>query len=94
MRDYLNRMRGGAALLLLGPTWLSMALAVASATLLMHLTRTIHPPAGSNPVIVILSVPSWHFLITPTLIGAVALVAVAVALNDIFEGDAYPRYWL
>jgi hypothetical protein len=36
-----------------------------SATLLMHLTRTIHPPAGSNPVIVILSVPGWHFLITP-----------------------------
>jgi CBS-domain-containing membrane protein len=53
-----------------------------SATLLMHLTRTIHPPAGSNPVIVILSVPGWHFLITPTLVGAVTLVAVAAYRLD------------
>jgi CBS-domain-containing membrane protein len=59
----------------------------------MHVTRTIHPPAGSNPVIVMLSMPGWHFLITPTLIGAVALVAVAAVLNNLFEGDAYPRYW-
>jgi CBS-domain-containing membrane protein len=91
---FLASLMGLIFLFLLGPTWLSMALAVASAVLLMHLTRTIHPPAGSNPVIVMLSMPSWHFLITPTLIGAVTLVAVAVVFNNLFEGDAYPRYWL
>jgi CBS-domain-containing membrane protein len=32
-------------------------------------------------------------LVSPTLIGAVALVDVAVVLNNLFEGDAYPRYW-
>ncbi len=33
-------------------------------------------------------------MITPTLIGAVALVAVAVVLNNLFDADTYPRYWL
>ena len=69
---------GLAALALLGPSWWSLATAAAVSTALMMLTRTMHPPAGSNPIIVFLAAPHWGFLLFPTLAGALVLVVVAV----------------
>ncbi len=91
---FLASLTGLVFLSLLGSSWLSMGLAAANATVLMHVTRTLHPPAGSNPVIVMLAAPGWGFLMTPTLLGAAILVAVALVLNNLFEDDAYPRYWV
>jgi len=81
-------------LALFGPTWWSMALAVATSLALMQATRTVHPPAGSNPVIVMLSAPVWSFLFIPTLAGASALVAVALVYHNKLKGRIYPKYWL
>lgn len=60
-----------------GPGWLPMAAAGACAAMLMMLTRTVHPPAGSNPVIVFLLQPGWSFLLLPTAAGAVLLWLLA-----------------
>lgn len=62
---------------LFGPGWLPMAAAGACAAMLMMATDTVHPPAGSNPVIVFLAQPGWSFLLLPTLAGACSLVLVA-----------------
>ena len=78
---------------LFGVEWWSMALAVGTAIALMLLLRVPHPPAGSNPLIVMLGGVHWDFLVTPTLIGAVALVLVALVYNNIGRGRHYPRYW-
>ena len=78
---------------LLGAHWWSVALAVGTAIAVMQLTRTVHPPAGSNPVIVMLTAPGWDFLLTPTLIGAMILVLVAVIFNNLPKERAYPKYW-
>lgn len=56
-----------------GPEWWSMALAVGVALAVMLSTRTVHPPAGSNPVIIFLTQPDWQFLLFPTLVGAIGL---------------------
>jgi len=77
-----------------GAQWWSVALAVGTAIALMQLTNTVHPPAGSNPVIVMLTMPSWDFLLTPTLYGALLLVLVAVVFNKMQKGRTYPKYWL
>ncbi len=63
----------------LGPTWWSLSLALGTAIGAMMLTRTVHPPAGSNPVIVYLLHPGWGFALFPTLAGAVVLVLLAGA---------------
>lgn len=78
----------------MGTHWWSVAFAVGTAIALMQLTRTVHPPAGSNPVIVMLTAPGWDFLLTPTLIGAMILVLVAVFFNNLPKERAYPKYWL
>ena len=79
---------------LLGVHWWSIALSVGTAIAVMQLTRTVHPPAGSNPVIVMLTAPGWDFLLTPTLIGSVLLVLVAVLFNNLPRERAYPKYWI
>jgi len=81
-------------LMLFGAQWWSVALAAGTAIALMQLTRTVHPPAGSNPVIVMLTAPTWNFLLTPTLVGAVLLVLVAVVFNNLPKGRTYPKYWV
>lgn len=91
---FLSSLVGLAFLTLMGSGWWSVALAVGTAIALMQLTRTVHPPAGSNPVIVMLTAPSWDFLLTPTLIGAMLLVLVAVFFNNFPKDRTYPKYWL
>src|SRR6266481_7553797 len=76
-----------------GHHWWAMALAVGTAIALMMLTRTVHPPAGSNPVIVFLLQPTWGFLLFPTLVGSLVLVAVALIYNNVTRDAKYPKYW-
>jgi CBS-domain-containing membrane protein len=91
---FLASLIGLIFLSVLGAHWWSMALATGTAIAAMQLTRTVHPPAGSNPVIVMLTSPTWGFLLTPTLLGAIVVVMVAVIVNNIPKERAYPKYWL
>jgi CBS-domain-containing membrane protein len=59
----------------------------------MMATRTVHPPAGSNPVIVFLGHAGWNFLLFPVLSGAVLLVLVAWVYNNATRKSRYPQYW-
>ncbi|MDA8416634.1 MAG: HPP family protein [Betaproteobacteria bacterium] len=79
---------------LFGAHWWSMSLAAGTTIAAMMITRTVHPPAGSNPLIIMLLAPTWSFMFTPTLIGAVILVLVALFFNNIPKQRTYPRYWL
>ncbi len=60
----------------IGVTPISLALATGIAVTLMLVTKTTHPPAGANPILIMLSGQSWGFLITPVLIGAVLIVLI------------------
>lgn len=61
----------------LGHSWWTLSLSLGLSVGLMMTLRATHPPAGSNPVIVHLLQPGWEFAISPTLVGALALVALA-----------------
>lgn len=91
---FLSSLIGLAFLKLLGPSWWAMGLATGTAISVMMMTRTVHPPAGSNPVIVFLSRPSWEFLLFPTLIGASVLVPVGLLFHNSTREARYPKYWL
>ncbi|NRB36865.1 MAG: HPP family protein [Pseudomonadales bacterium] len=57
----------------------------------MMATGTVHPPAGSNPVIVFLSLAHWDFLLLPTLLGSLFLVVAALIYNNLDNKN--PVYW-
>ncbi len=90
---FLSSLVGLAFISIFGAHWWSVALAVGTAIALMMATRTAHPPAGSNPVIVYLMQPDWGFLLFPTLAGALIVVAVALVYNNAAREARYPRYW-
>lgn len=89
----LSSLVGLLCLHLLGPSVWSLAIAAGSAIALMMLTRSVHPPAGSNPVIIFLTLPGWDFLLFPTLSGALILVLVALLYNNATRAGRYPKYW-
>lgn len=90
---FISSLVGLVFLTVFGPAWWAVALAVGTAIAIMMLTRTVHPPAGSNPVIVFLTQPVWDFLLFPTLIGALILVAAALVYNNLSRETNYPKYW-
>lgn len=90
---FLSSLVGLVALSLCGPEWWALGPAVGVAVILMMLTRCLHPPAASNPVIIFLLRPAWDFLWFPTLGGALLLVVVGLIYNNAFRSRHYPRYW-
>jgi CBS-domain-containing membrane protein len=90
---FLSSLVGLAFMAAFGPQWWAVAMAVGTAIALMMFTRTVHPPAGSNPVIVFLLQPGWDFLLFPTLVGALVVVAIALVYNNATRASAYPKYW-
>jgi CBS-domain-containing membrane protein len=77
----------------LGPHWWAIGVATGLGVGFMMLTRTVHPPAGSNAIIVFLMKPSWGFLISSTLGGTLMLVAIAVVYHRTTRRHKYPHYW-
>lgn len=65
---------GLAALHGLGPYWWAEGLSVGLCILAMLGMRLVHPPAGSNPLIVFALNADWSYLLTPALLGSVGLV--------------------
>jgi CBS-domain-containing membrane protein len=91
---FLSSFIGLAFLKAFGPHAWALGLALGTAIIVMFATRTVHAPAGSNPVIVFLAQPSWAFLVTPTLLGAIGVVLVALLYNNAVHPGRYPLYWL
>lgn len=74
--------------------WLGGALACALATVLMALTKTVHPPAGATALLAVVSddsLPLGWWLVPLILLGAVLMMVVAVVINNIQR--TFPQYW-
>jgi CBS-domain-containing membrane protein len=66
-------------------------LALVLALAFMLVTRTVHPPAGANPILMVYVHAGWVALWQPVLLGVGALVLVAVVWSRLYPGLArYP----
>ena len=77
---------------------IAIAIAVGLAIVGMQYLRCVHPPAGANPLVILLTASTtaydWSFLLFPVLSGVVSLVLVAYAVNNIGKGAVWPEYGL
>lgn len=80
----------------LGNSSVMIGLAVGLGIMLMQFFRAVHPPAGANPIVIILagkSAVNINFLLTPVLIGSITLVLIAIFVNNIGGKNPWPIYW-
>jgi len=71
------------------------ALAQVLALWYMLLTKTVHPPAGANPLIMIYSHSGLSALWQPVFIGVLSLAVVTAVWSRLFPGlSHYPVTWL
>jgi CBS-domain-containing membrane protein len=64
---------------------LSVGAGVGLAIFLMMLTKTVHPPAGANPIIAILGAKGVGFIIIPVAAGALFIVLFAIIYNKLLN---------
>lgn len=80
-----------------GVSAFTTAVGVGVSIFLMHLFKCIHPPAGATTLVVLLTANKmtydWDFLLVPVLAGSLALIAVALVVNNIKPNEKWPAYW-
>ena len=85
----LSALSGVIILYLIGDNFLALGIAVALAVFVMIITDTIHPPAGANPIIVILTGQGISFVLFPVAVGAFMLIVFAYSYNKLLKRN-YP----
>ena len=72
------------------PIYISIPLAVGLGVGLMILLDVTHPPAGGNPIIVILGSVSFDYLFSPILTGCLIIIFFGIILNKFVAKKKYP----
>ena len=69
--------------LALGPSGFAACLAIGLAALAMQATRSLHPPAAVSGFLMLNQSAHWTWLVTPILLGAISLSALACLLDRV-----------
>ena len=72
------------------PIYLTIPLAVGFGVGLMILFNVTHPPAGGNPIIVIMGSVSVDYLLTPVISGSIIILIFAIIINRLILKKNYP----
>tara|TARA_B100001175_G_C19416994_1_gene594135 strand:+ start:471 stop:932 length:462 start_codon:yes stop_codon:yes gene_type:complete len=73
------------------PIYVLISLSVGFGIFLMILLKVTHPPAGGNPIIVIIGSVSFDYLINPIIIGSIIILVFGVILNRLILKKKYPH---
>ena len=73
--------------------FLQIAIAVGLGIFVMILLGVTHPPAGGNPIVIILGAVSYDFLLNPIIFGSIIIIVYAIILNRFFLKKNYPNNW-
>ena len=72
------------------PIYINIALAVGMGIFFMILLDVVHPPAGGNPVMVIIGSVSYHYLLFPIITGCFIIILLAIIINKFILKKNYP----
>ena len=73
--------------------FITMSLAVGISIMLMIALKITHPPAGGNPIAVMLGGVSFQFLIFPVMVGAITIIIGGIIYNSLILKRKYPITW-
>ena len=72
------------------PLFIIVPIAVGFGVGLMILFNITHPPAGGNPIIVIMGSVSFDYLLTPVITGSIIIIISAIIINLFILKKSYP----
>ena len=72
------------------PLFINIALAVGVGIFFMMIFNIAHPPAGANPIIVIIGGVSYEYLINPIIFGSLIVLFFGIVLNKFILKKNYP----
>jgi len=72
------------------PIYMNIAMAVGTGIFFMILLDVVHPPAGGNPIIVIIGSASYEYLISPIIFGCILILLLAILINKFVLQKNYP----
>ena len=72
------------------PLYIILPLAVGFGVGLMIFLNVTHPPAGGNPIIVIMGSVSLDYLISPVISGSIIIIIFGVIINRFILKKSYP----
>ena len=72
------------------PLFINIALAVGVGVFFMMIFNIVHPPAGANPIIVIIGGVSYEYLINPIIFGSLIVLFFGIVLNKFILKKNYP----
>ena len=76
------------------PIYILLPVAVGLGVGLMIFLDVTHPPAGGNPIIVIIGGVSFDYLISPVILGSIIILIFGVILNRFILRKNYPVKWI
>jgi len=72
------------------PIYMLIPIAVGVGVASMIILNITHPPAGGNPIIVIIGGVSLDYLINPIIIGSIIILIFGIILNRLILKKKYP----
>ena len=72
------------------PLFVTIPIAVGFGVGLMILFNVTHPPAGGNPIIVIVGSVSLDYLFSPIIMGSIIIIISAIIINRFILKKSYP----
>ena len=72
------------------PLYIVIPLAVGFGVGFMILLNVTHPPAGGNPIIVIIGSVSFDYLLSPVISGSLIIIISAIIINRFILKKIYP----
>ena len=73
------------------PNFIIIPIAVGFGVGLMIFLNVTHPPAGGNPIIVIIGSVSFDYLFSPVISGSIIIIISAVIINKFVLKRSYPK---
>ena len=73
------------------PLFIIIPIAVGLGVGFMILLNVTHPPAGGNPIIVIIGSVSYDYLLNPIIFGSIIVVAFGIIINRFILKKKYPK---
>ena len=72
------------------PLYILIPIAVGTGVGLMIFLNLTHPPAGGNPIIVIMGSVSLDYIINPIIVGSLIILFFGIVLNRLILKKKYP----